>query len=67
MEFSKKLCDLMQKRNISSYKLAKAIGVHVSTVSNWRAGKDLRIDHLQRVADYFGVTVDELLRDNTGD
>ena len=64
MGFSKNLCNLMQKREVSSYKLAKDIGVHVSTVSNWREGKRPQIEHVKRVADYFGVTVDELLREN---
>lgn len=61
MGFSKNLCNLMQKREVSSYKLAKDIGVHVSTVSNWRKGKRPQIEHVKRVADYFDVSIDELL------
>lgn len=65
MGFSENLCDLMQKKGISSYKLAKEIGVHISTVSNWREGKQPQINHLRRTADYLGVSVDELIQEYT--
>ena len=61
MSYAKNLCELMQKDRISSYKLAKEIGVHTSTITNWREGKAPKVEHLQAVAAYFGVTVDELL------
>ena len=63
MAYAKNLCDLMERTGISSYKLAKEIGVHVSTVTNWRDGGKPKLDHIIRVADYFGVTVDDLLRE----
>ena len=61
MSYATNLCDLMQSRGISSYKLAKEVGVHVSTVTNWKGGSNPKIEHVKKVADYFGVTVDELL------
>lgn len=64
MAYAKNLCDLMEKTGTSSCKLAKGIGVHVSTVTNWRDGGQPKVDHLRRVADYFGVTVDALLADD---
>lgn len=64
MGYKANLCGLMKKRGISSYKLAKDVGVHVSTVTNWRDGANPKIEHLKLVADYFGVTVDELLSEN---
>ena len=66
MGFAKNLCGLMQKQGVSSYKLAKDIGVHTSTISNWRDGRSPQLEHLRRVADYFGVTVDELLSSERG-
>lgn len=63
MSFATSLCELMQKNGLSSYKLAKEIGVHVSTVTNWKEGNSPKIEHAKAVADYFGVTVDELLSD----
>lgn len=61
MSYATNLCDLMQSRGISPYKLAKEVGVHVSTVTNWKDGSNPKIEHVKKVADYFGVTVDELL------
>ena len=67
MGYAENLCDLMKRDGISSYKLARDIGVHTSTVSNWRDGKTPKVEHLKLVADHFGVTVDDLLNedDNT--
>jgi transcriptional regulator with XRE-family HTH domain len=59
--FAQNLCDLMRKRGVGSYKLAKDIGVHTSTVSNWRDGTEPKLEHLTRLAKYFGVPIEELL------
>lgn len=67
MGFSINLCDLMESKGVSSYKLAKEIGVHTSTVSNWKDGIMPKVEHLRLVSDYFGVTVDELLYDKESD
>ncbi len=64
MSFATNLCELMQNRCISSYKLAKEVGVHISTITNWKDGNNPKIEHLKKVADYFGVTVDYLLAEN---
>ena len=64
MSYAANLCKLMENKKVSSYKLARDIGVHTSTVSNWKEGKKPKVDHLVLVADYFGVTVDYLLRDD---
>lgn len=62
MGFSENLGVLMEKRGISSCKLARDLGVHATTIANWKAGKTPTAEHLLHVADYFSVTVDELLR-----
>lgn len=64
MSFATNLCELMQKHELSSYKLAKEVGVHVSTVTNWKDGNSPKVEHVKKVADYFGVTVDDLLADH---
>lgn len=64
MGYSVNLCDLMERNGVSSYKLAKEIGVHTSTVSNWRDGALPKVEHLQLVSNYFGVTVDDLLSEH---
>ena len=63
MGYPTNLCNLMSKKGIGAYRLAKDIGVHTSTVSNWKEGASPKIEHLRLVADYFGVTIDELLAD----
>lgn len=62
MSYAVNLCKLMRKSGLSSYKLAKDLGVHTSTVTNWKKGKDPKIEHLCKVADYFGVTLDALVK-----
>lgn len=61
MGFAENLCDLMQKNGVGSYKLAKEIGVHTSTVSNWRDGTEPKLEHLARLAKYFGVSISDLI------
>lgn len=45
--------------------VALDIGIHKSTVSNWKNRGTMPTDVvLQKLADYFGVTVDELTDEN---
>lgn len=55
----RKLCE---ERNISVWALEKEVGLGNGTVGKWR-NTSPRVDRLQLVANYFGVTVDELLQD----
>lgn len=61
MAFKENLCELMQKNSVSSYKLAKGIGVHISTISNWKNGGQPLLEHVRKVSAFFGKTVDEIL------
>ena len=46
--------------------LAKILEVSPTTISMWRTGKAFpRIEVLEKIADYFGITVSELLSDAT--
>lgn len=49
---------------ISVYALEKKMEFGNGTVSSW-ATSSPSVDKLKRVADYFGVTVDELLKDDS--
>ena len=49
---------------ISMYALERRLGFGNGTVASW-ATSSPSIDKLKRVADYFGVTVDELLKDQS--
>lgn len=65
MGFKANLYGLMQKNNVNSYKLAKSVGVHVSTVTNWLNGSNPKIEHLRSLSVFFGIPVDEILKEDT--
>ena len=53
---------LIQKHGVTSYKVAKEAGVTQTALSNWKAGRSTPTTKtLQKIADYFGVTVDYLI------
>ena len=51
---------LCKERNISIARLEKESGLGNATVRGWQHGTPT-INTVKKVADYFGVTVDELL------
>lgn len=53
---------LLEAHGITPYRIYKATGVPQSSMSEWKRGNSMpKIDKLQKIADYFGVTVDYLL------
>lgn len=53
---------LLQKYGVTSYKVAKEAGVTQTALSNWKTGRSTpTAKTLQKIADYFGVTVDYLM------
>lgn len=49
---------LLQKHNVTSYKVSKATGVTQTALSNWKSGRSTPTTKtLQKIADYFGVTI----------
>ena len=53
-----KFAQLLQERGITSYRVSKDTGISQSTLSDWKNGKSApKLDKLQRIADYFGVSV----------
>jgi len=53
---------LLQERGVNSAQVSKATGISQSTLSEWKKNNSkLRIDKLQKIADFFGVTVDYLM------
>ena len=62
MEFSEKLKELRSEKGISQAKLAADIHISRSAVAKWENGLGLPNDEsLKLLADYFGVTIDELI------
>lgn len=57
---------LLQKHNVTPYKVAKEAGVTQTALSNWKSGRSTPTTKtLQKVADYFGVTIDYLMNGTT--
>lgn len=53
---------LLQKRGVTPYKVAKEAGVTQTALSNWKTGKSQpTLKTLQKIANYFGVSVDYLM------
>lgn len=53
---------LLDKYGVTAYKVSKATGIGGSTFTDWKNGRSTpKQDKLQKIADYFGVTVDYLV------
>lgn len=53
---------LVKARGISTYRVAKDIGLAPTVFSDWKSGKSKpKADKLKKIADYFGVTIEYLL------
>ena len=53
---------LLQQNSITTYRLCKDTGISQTTISNWKSGRSMpKQDKLQKIAEYFGVTVDYLM------
>ena len=60
---TKNIALLCKRRGISISKLEKELGFGNSTVAKW-AQCSPTVEKLSAVAEYFGVTVDELLKED---
>uniref|UniRef100_A0AAU8B5I9 Repressor protein CI n=1 Tax=Dulem virus 39 TaxID=3145757 RepID=A0AAU8B5I9_9CAUD len=55
--------ELCTSRNVTPYRVGKETGIATSTFSDWKNGKSTpKTDKLQKIADYFDVTVDYLTK-----
>lgn len=53
---------LLVKHGISAYRVAKDTGVTTATLTSWKQGKYVpKQEKLQKIADYFGVSIDYLM------
>ncbi len=59
--FWETLCKLCNERGIKPNTVCKELGFSNATATHWKNGKIPKIDKLQLIADYFGVTADYLL------
>lgn len=60
---------LCAERGITFCALEKATGIGNGAIGKWgKEGRSPRVENVKRVADYFGVTLDELMsEDQTGE
>lgn len=64
MSFPSNLSRLQAEKGETNYRLAKEIGVHQTSIANWKAGIIVpHPKHIKLLADHYGVTVDDLLSD----
>ena len=62
MEFNEKLQNLRRQKGITQEELASALFVSRTAVSKWESGRGYpSIDALKSIAEFFSVTIDELL------
>ncbi len=65
MEFNEKLQTLRKQKGITQEELAKALFVSRTAISKWESGKGYpNLDSLKAIAQFFSVTIDELLSSN---
>lgn len=60
MSFSENLVRLQFENNETNYRLAKTLGVHATTVQNWRKGRRPLLEHAAKVAEHYGKTIEEI-------
>ncbi|WP_134645054.1 helix-turn-helix domain-containing protein [Weissella cibaria] len=54
----------IKQREITAARLAEIVGVSTATISDWSNGKTYpRIDKIEAMADYFGVSKSDLVED----
>ena len=55
-------CKLSDSKGVKDSDVVKATGITKSTFSDWKSGRSKpKNDKLQKIADYFGVTIDYLM------
>lgn len=60
----KKYEELLKKTGKTSYQVSKDTGIGQNTLSGWKSGRSKpKVDKLQKLAAYFGVTVNYFLQE----
>lgn len=57
-----KFAELLLKKNVTAYRVAKDTGLSSTLFSEWKSGKsNPKADKLKKIADYFGVSIEYFL------
>ena len=52
---------LLDERGATAYQVSKATGISTGSLTDWKKGRSSpKIENLQKIADYFGVSLDYL-------
>lgn len=55
---------LIEKNGVTQYRVGKETGIAQSTLSDWKSGRSTpKLDKLIKIADYLGVSLEELISD----
>ena len=66
MSLAENIVRLQKERGESNYRLAKCVGVTITSVQNWRTGKTRPMNvYLEKLAEHFGCSVEDLIKENT--
>lgn len=58
----KKFLELLNKKGVTTYRVAKDTGISSTVFSEWKSGKsNPKTDKLKKLAEYFGVTIEYFL------
>lgn len=61
-----KFVELLNKKGVTAYRVAKDTGISATVFSEWKKGKsNPKAEKLKILADYFGVSIEYFLDDNT--
>lgn len=56
---------LLNERGVTAYRVSKETGITTATLTSWKQGKYTpKLEKLQKIADYFGVSIDYLITGN---
>lgn len=56
-----RIFDIMEKRELTAYRVSKDTGISQASLADWRKGRSKpKIDKLQKLANYFGVSISYL-------
>lgn len=59
----KKYVQLRDAKGVKDYIVSKETGIGKSTFSDWKSGRSQpKLDKIKKIADYFEISVDELLK-----
>lgn len=67
MSFAENITRIQAERGVTNYRIAKEIDVSQASIANWKNGTMPHPRNVKRLADYFNVTVDELLAENASE